>query len=453
MPDRVPPRPVDVPPAPSLPAHEGAARLTSAQVSAINRFPDDNPNPVMRIDADGHLIYANPASAPILRALGASVGDPVPTDTLARLDAVAADRGYIEIVADSRTYAVWPVPITDMNFTNLYGTDVTAERAIVKFPGQNPNPVFRIHWDGLLAYANAASESLIGGLGLAVGASLPDDFRERLLARVRATGGDMVEVESAGRTYALLPVDVPEFGFINVYGTDITAVRERERLARENERLLLNILPEPIAARLREGEPLIADRFEDVTLLFADIVGFTQLSASMSPQELVSVLNDVFTVFDGLVERYGLEKVKTIGDAYMVVGGMPEPSADHTTRVAAMALDLATSVKRIKAAARLGITFRIGIHCGPVVAGVIGTKKFIYDVWGDTVNVASRMESLGIPGRVQVTRAVAERLDDTFEVEARGLLDVKGKGPMPTYFLVGRIAERVDIPVDAATNI
>jgi class 3 adenylate cyclase len=255
----------------------------------------------------------------------------------------------------------------------------------------------------------------------------------------------MVEVESASRTYALLPVDVPEFGFINVYGTDITAVKERERLARENERLLLNILPAPIADRLRSGEPLIADRFDDVTLMFADIVEFTQLSASMSADELVGVLNEVFTVFDGLVDRYGLEKVKTIGDAYMVVGGMPERSDDHPERVAAMALDLASSVGRIDAAARLGITFRIGIHCGPVIAGVIGTRKFIYDVWGDTVNMASRMESLGVPGRVQVTHAIAERLAGNFELEARGLIDVKGKGPTPTYFLRGRTDARSGI--------
>jgi class 3 adenylate cyclase len=172
--------------------------------------------------------------------------------------------------------------------------------------------------------------------------------------------------------------------------------------------------------------------------MFADIVEFTRLSGSMSPQELVGILNEVFTVFDGLVDRYGLEKVKTIGDAYMVVGGMPERSDDHPERVVAMALDLAESVGRIGAAMRLGITFRIGIHCGPVVAGVIGTRKFIYDVWGDTVNMASRMESLGVPGRVQVTHAMAARLGGSFELEARGLIEVKGKGPTPTYFVVRR---------------
>ncbi len=416
--------------------HEGAPRLTTDQVSAINRFPDDNPNPVMRIDADGHLIYANPASAPILRTMGVVVGEVVPSATLARFDAVAPEHGFIEFVADSRTFAVWPVPISDMNFTNLYGMDVTAERAIVKFPDQNPNPVFRIMWDGTLVYANRASAGLVEGLGLAVGSKLPMDLAKTLLARVQAADGAMVEVEAGPHVYALLPVDVPEFGFINVYGTDVTAVKERERLAKENERLLLNILPEPIASRLREGEPLIADRFDDVTLMFADIVEFTRLSASLSPQELVGVLNEVFTVFDGLVDGYGLEKVKTIGDAYMVVGGMPERSDDHTERVAAMALDLAESVGRIEAATRLGITFRIGIHCGPVVAGVIGRRKFIYDVWGDTVNMASRMESLGVPGRVQVTHAVAERLSGSFDLEARGLIDVKGKGPTATYFIL-----------------
>jgi len=432
--------------------HLDAAIFTSDQVQAINRFPDDNPNPVLRIDPDGHLLYANPASAPILRTIGARVGQPLPRDVFERFAAITPKRGFVEFVADNRTYAVWPVPIEDMNFTNLYGMDVTAERAIVKFPDQNPNPVFRIHADGQLVYANAASSGLIGGLGLSVGDALPGDLREALLANARSGERQTYEIDSGGRAYALLAVDVPEFGFINVYGTDITAVRERERLASENERLLLNILPESIARRLREGERLIADRFDDVTLLFADIVEFTQLSASLSPTQLVGVLNETFTVFDQLVEAYGLEKVKTIGDAYMVVGGMPERSDDHTERVASMAIDLAAAVGRIDAAARLGIRFRIGINCGPVVAGVIGTKKFIYDVWGDTVNVASRMESLGVPGRIHVSPAVRERLGDRFEFESRGLIDVKGKGAIPTYFLVGRSPGDAHIAATAAST-
>ncbi len=416
--------------------HDGAARLTTEQVSEINRFPDDNPNPVMRIDADGHLIYANHASNGVLKALGVAVGDVLPTDVVGRFEAVAPSHGYLEFVWDSRTFAVWPVPIRDLNFTNLYGMDVTAERAIVKFPDQNPNPVLRIAWDGVLVYGNPASAALVAGLQLTIGEGLPAGLRDQLLESARAADRTSVEVAAGGRSYSLLAVDLPEFGFVNVYGTDITAVKEQERLALENQRLLLNILPEPIARRLREGERLIADRFDDVTLLFADIVEFTRLSASMSAAELVGILNEVFTVFDGLVEEYDLEKVKTIGDAYMVVGGMVERSDDHTVRAAGMALALAEAVDGIEAASRLGIRFRIGIHCGPVVAGVIGSKKFIYDVWGDTVNLASRMESLGVPGRVQITHAVMERLIGTFEFEARGLIDVKGKGPTPTYLLV-----------------
>jgi len=416
--------------------------LTGEQISAINRFPDDNPNPVLRVDGDGHLIYANPASAGVLKALGIAVGERLPPEELSRLEAVAPERGFVELMADGRTFALWPVPIPDLDFTNLYGQDVTAERAIVKFPDENPNPVLRIDWDGRLEYANPASAVLVTSLGLAIKTCLPDDLRDALLEQARAGERNTVEVEAGGCIYELLAVDVPGFGFINVYGTDVTAEKEHARLARENERLLLNILPQPIAQRLRDGEPLIADRFDDVTLLFADIVEFTRLSSSLSPSELVGVLNEVFTVFDELVERYGLEKVKTIGDAYMVVGGMSERSDDHTLRVAAMALDLAECVGRIEAARRLGIAFRIGIHCGPVVAGVIGTKKFIYDIWGDTVNLASRMESLGVPGRVQVTHAVRERLGGAFDCEARGLIDVKGKGPTPTWFLIGRTPER-----------
>ncbi|HEX5826384.1 MAG TPA: adenylate/guanylate cyclase domain-containing protein [Candidatus Limnocylindrales bacterium] len=423
-----------------MPPRPGTPSVSPALVSAINRFPDDNPNPVMRVDADGTVSYANPASAAVLRGLGAAVGERVPDDQLARLVAAGEVRESVDLVVDSRTWSVWPVPIRDLGFLNVYGRDVTAERAIRKFPDQNPNPVLRFEADGTLVYANGASAGLVAGLGLAVGTMLPAPLLASLRACADAGDRGTVELEAGDRAYRLLAVDVPEFRFVNVYGTDITAEREQARLALENERLLLNILPEPIARRLREGEPLIADRFEDVTLMFADIAEFTRLSASMSADELVRVLNDVFSVFDGLVDRHGLEKVKTIGDAYMVVGGLPEWSADHTARVAAMAVDLADSIARIESARRLGIAFRIGIHCGPVVAGVIGTRKFIYDIWGDTVNTASRMESSGVPGRIQVTDRVRDRLVERFRFESRGLIDIKGKGPMPTWFLDGAIA-------------
>jgi class 3 adenylate cyclase len=417
---------------------DGDSAVPDAPIDALERFPDENPNPVLRIDQAGVLLYANPASAVVVRALGVTIGDRLPEDVLGRLRQAAHDRAPTEVVADRRTFAVHAVAVADLGLLHLYLTDVTAERAIVKFPASNPNPVLRIDPAGRLVFANPAAAPLTEGLGLQHGEPLPDDLRDGILGRAAAGDRAPWEVEAAGRWFALVVVDVPEFGFVNVYGTDVTAVRERERLARENERLLLNILPEPIAARLRAGDALIADRFDDVTLLFADIVEFTRLSASMAPDELVGVLNDVFTVFDDLVERHGLEKVKTIGDAYMVVGGLTVPLPDHTARVAAMALDLTDCLSGIGAARRLGIAFRIGMHCGPVVAGVIGTRKFIYDVWGDTVNLASRMESTGIPGRVQVTHAVRERLDGAFTFEPRGLVDVKGKGPTPAWLLTGR---------------
>jgi class 3 adenylate cyclase len=397
-------------------------------------FPGANPHPVMRIDDDGRLIYANPSSEPLLAELGVHVGEALPEAWWTRLRDTAE---AVELRVGARTFELLAVRLADFGFTNVYGTDVTAARAIVKFPDQNPNPVFRITWDGDLVYVNPAGVDMITDIGGAMGRPLPTALRDRLIEAVREGRRRRVDIVSGGRAYDLLPVDVPEFGFIHVYGTDVTAVRELEIAHRENTRLLLNILPKPIADRLRSGEPLIADRHEDVSLLFADIVGFTGMSSAMDAGELVATLNDVFSVFDGLVDVSGLEKVKTIGDAYMIVGGMPTWQPDHLERMAALALRLADELARNEPARRLGIQFRIGIHCGPVVAGVIGTKKFIYDVWGDTVNVASRMESSGEAGRIQVTGAVESRLRHRFELQPRGLIDVKGKGPMATYFLVG----------------
>lgn len=202
----------------------------------------------------------------------------------------------------------------------------------------------------------------------------------------------------------------------------------------KSENLLLNVLPKPIADRLKKGETVIADYYEDATVLFADLVGFTPLAAHIPPHEVVNLLNRVFSLFDHLADRYGLEKIKTIGDSYMAVGGVSKPLPDHTAAVAAMALDMQRLLPEITEGK---LQARIGIHCGPVIAGVIGIRKFIYDLWGDTVNIASRMESHGGPGRIQVTHAVYERLSECYPFVARGTIPVKGKGEMETYWLTG----------------
>lgn len=210
---------------------------------------------------------------------------------------------------------------------------------------------------------------------------------------------------------------------------------EQER----SERLLLNMLPEKIAKKLKHSRASMADGFEEVSVLFADIVGFTELSSNMSPVQLVGLLNRIFSMFDNLCDQYKLEKIKTIGDAYMVVGGLPEPRTDHAAAIASMALDMQKSISQVKSREGIQISMRIGINSGPVIAGVIGTKKFIYDLWGDTVNVASRMESLGTPKSIQVTESIYLRLRDQFNFEQRGLIPVKGKGEMMTYWLVGKV--------------
>ena len=209
---------------------------------------------------------------------------------------------------------------------------------------------------------------------------------------------------------------------------------EREK----SERLLRNILPESIAERLKRGETTIADDFADATVLFADLVEFTRLASAVSAPRLVRFLNEIFSQFDWLAELHGLEKIKTIGDAYMVVGGLPVLRPDHARAVAAMALDMQKVVARLNSPEGMCCRIRIGISSGPVVAGIIGSKKFTYDLWGDTVNLASRMESLGKVDCIHVSQATYERLRDVYEFEERGLIEVKGKGSMATYFLRGR---------------
>jgi class 3 adenylate cyclase len=247
---------------------------------------------------------------------------------------------------------------------------------------------------------------------------------------------------------------VVSFFVLTILGVAATAytllqyfVRARESEQARSERLLLNVLPEPVAARLKNDEGVIADTFASVTVLFADIVGFTPLAERLPAEEVVAALDRVFGRWDELAARYGVEKIKTIGDAYMAASGVPLPRDDHAEAIAEMALAMRPALTNLAEEAGPALEVRIGIDTGPVVAGVIGRSKFIYDLWGDTVNTASRMEAHAPPGTIQVTERAYERLQARYEFDHRRTIDVKGKGPMTTYLLVGR-RDSQDTPTD-----
>lgn len=206
----------------------------------------------------------------------------------------------------------------------------------------------------------------------------------------------------------------------------------------KTESLLNNILPISIAQRMKQGETMIAEHFDHATILFSDIVGFTQWAAHTTPARLVEILNQIFSEFDFIADRYGLEKIKTIGDAYMVVAGVPKPCAAHMEIMALMALEMRDKVFELNKLFNFDISIRIGVSTGEVIAGIIGKRKFAYDLWGDVVNTAARMESHGVAGKIQCTETIYQLLQSTFEFENRGLIEVKGKGSMQTYFLVGK---------------
>lgn len=252
---------------------------------------------------------------------------------------------------------------------------------------------------------------------------------------------------------ALLPSGVViAFFVLNVTGVTLCSyvmlayfVEQRARVHRalevereRSERLLLNVLPEPIAARLKRDSGVIAEHYDSVSVVFADLVGFTRQSQLMAPRDLVALLDEIFSAFDEVVDREGLEKIKTIGDAYMAAGGLPDPRPGHLEAAARAALAMREEIASLARRRDLPwLAVRIGIDAGPAVAGVIGRRKFIYDLWGDTVNTASRMESHGVPGQIQVTERVADALAAQFTLEPRGTVDVKGKGPMRTFLLTG----------------
>ncbi|SMF02411.1 adenylate/guanylate cyclase domain-containing protein [Pseudobacteriovorax antillogorgiicola] len=225
------------------------------------------------------------------------------------------------------------------------------------------------------------------------------------------------------------------------------AMKEAESERSRSDQLLRNILPAPVAQRLKGQPKIIADDYEHTSVLFADIVGFTRLASALSAKELVTILNQLFSSFDDLCEGYPIEKIKTLGDAYMVVSGLPQPCPHHAETLASFALDLLESVENFNTTSPIKIQLRVGIHSGPVVAGVIGKKKFIYDLWGDTVNTASRMQSTCLPGQIQVTKPVFDRIQNSFDCELRGMVEVKGKDePLSAYWVLKRKAHPVAEP-------
>jgi guanylate cyclase len=271
-----------------------------------------------------------------------------------------------------------------------------------------------------------------GGVGLwgilaplgPIWAPLPGWFTTTMLALNIAVGGAIV--------FTLLAV------FARQRRDALAALRLEQAKA---ENLLLNILPRSIADRLKAQTQPIADQFDSASILFADVVDFTPWSERLPPAEVVGYLDRLFTQFDELAERHGLEKIKTIGDCYMVAAGVPTPRPDHARPLALMALDMLEAMHSTDGVGHLGLELRVGINSGPVVAGVIGRKRFLYDLWGDAVNTASRMESHGTAGRIQITRATYDLLADEFECEPRGTISVKGKGEIEVWYLIGPMGD------------
>ena len=258
---------------------------------------------------------------------------------------------------------------------------------------------------------------LLGGVSPAI----PQWFTSTMLALNVTVGGTIV--------FTLLAM------FARQRRDALAALREEQAKA---ESLLLNILPQSIAERLKVETRTIADQFSSASILFADVVDFTPLADRLPPAEVVAVLDHLFSHFDELAERHGLEKIKTIGDCYMAAAGVPTPRPDHARTLALMALDMQAAMHSVDEVGHLGLELSVGINSGPVVAGVIGRKRFLYDLWGDAVNTASPMESHGTSGRIQITRATKELLADEFACEPRGTIPVKGKGEIEAWYLVGR---------------
>jgi adenylate cyclase len=300
--------------------------------------------------------------------------------------------------------------------------------------------------------AGAAAVMVVGveriGLAIAVAAigvtlvialqfTVPHDTGEQPTWFIKE--GFIINTISAGAT----AVAIVWYGLRQIASAEAAMEQEYQR----SEALLANILPASIAERLKGGaNSVIADKYDDASILFADVAGYTERSSETSPEELVAFLDGLYTSLDALVTRHGLEKIKTSGDAYIVVSGVPQPRSDHLHALADLALDIADTVAGLTDSRGRAVPLRIGMASGPVVAGVVGSQRFFYDVWGDAVNVASRMESTAAVGRIQVPQPVYQRLRNRFMFEERGDVDVKGKGVMRTWYLVGRNGQRDRVP-------
>jgi PAS domain S-box-containing protein len=324
--------------------------------------------------------------------------------------------------------------------------------------------IFWIGQDAKILYVNEAACLSLGYSSAELLSMLVHEIDENFTAEtwsdrwrlIKQCGSLTLESQHRTKNGRTFPVEV-QVNFLEfngkeshcVFVRDITQRKKVEQALRseqeKTERLLLNILPQPIAQRLKRETRTIADSFSDVTILFADIVGFTKLTSGVSSSQLVFLLNEIFSAFDDLTEKHGLEKIKTVGDAYMVVGGLPTPNPKHGEAIAEMALDMLIAIDRFNILHGESFSIRIGINSGSVVAGVIGTKKFIYDLWGDAVNVASRMESHGIAGKIQVTEETYKLLRDKYLFQKRGRIPIKGKGEMATYLLTGRVVGSIPI--------
>jgi adenylate cyclase len=314
---------------------------------------------------------------------------------------------------------------------------------------------FLLQWSlgGYVASSAVSLWALVGALGALFFFS-PREAIPWFVAFIGLTVASGLAEPLVSLRAASIPVPIATAFFVlNISGVAVTsylllqyAVRARDAAMASSEALLLNILPRSIAERLKREVGTIAESHADVTVLFADVVDFTPFAQRTAPERVVGVLDEIFSAFDRLAEEHGLEKIKTIGDAYMVASGLPEPRPDHAAAAADMALDMQAEVARLCSSLEIDLTIRIGMDSGPVIAGVIGRRKFIYDLWGDTVNTASRMESHGLPGRIQVTENTFRRLGSGYRFEDRGEVAVKGKGAMRAFMLLGRAEGAPPIP-------